>query len=134
MAVAAGSQRIVPSVTRYARIETVSRGSSRQSDSAASADSARKERRIMSQQSLYDDAGLSGCVSCGAHSETPSTSILDCDGIGPKIEELGRGNKGCRRSGSIAAPVVSMLDQEEPRMLKACLCQVKSLLRLLEVG
>src|SRR5215510_853922 len=134
MAIAAGGQRIVPSVTRYAGIETVSRGSCRQSDSAAGADSARKERGIMSQQGLYDDAGLAGCVSCGAHPETPSTGILDCDGIGPKIEELGSGNKGRRHSGSIAAPVVLLLAQEEPRMLNARLCQVKSLLRLLEIG
>ena len=61
-------------------------------------------------------------------------TLRPCDGIGPKIEELGSGNKGRRRSGSIAAPVVPVLDQEEPRMLKARLCQVKSLLRLLEIG
>src|SRR5262245_51617677 len=97
MAVATGVQRIVPGVTRYARIETVCRAPSRQSDSAAGADSARKERRIRSQQSLYDDAGLAECVSCGAHPEPPSTRILDCDGIGPKIKEVSSGNKGRRR-------------------------------------
>src|SRR5262249_10972304 len=109
-------------------------GPSRKSDSAAGADSTRKERRLMSQQDLYDDAGLAGCVSCGAYPETPSTRILDRDGIGPKVEEWGSGNKGCRRGGSIAAPVVAMLEQEEPRMLNARLCQVKSLLRRLEMG
>ena len=62
----------------------------------------------MLQQDLYDDAGLAGCVSCGTHPEPPSTRILDRDGIGPKIEELGSGNKGRHRSGSIAAPVVAM--------------------------
>src|SRR4030095_16174001 len=103
-------------------------------DSAAGTGNTRKERRLRSHQCLYDDAGLAGGVSCRAHPETPSTRILDRDGIGPKIEELGSGNKGYRRSGSIAAPVIAMLDQEEPRMLNARLCQVKFLLRRLEIG
>src|SRR4029077_2359243 len=98
MAVAAGGQRIVPGVTRDTGIEAVSGRTFRQSESAAGAGHTRKERRMMSQQGLYDDAGLAECVSCGAHPEAPSTCILDRDGIGPKIEELSSDNKGRCRS------------------------------------